>query len=91
LIKGEGAASPCPHSLEYELMDFTAEVSRAFNTTPFFVFEQNAEDVIMLINYFIEKDDTGESVNAQNFTNNEHKKKVERIKVNSQTATGGWW
>lgn len=45
----------------------------------------------MLINYFIEKDDNGESVNAQNFTNNEHKKKGERIKVNSQTATGGWW
>lgn len=45
----------------------------------------------LCINYFIEKDDTGESVNAQNFTNNEHKKKVERIKVNSQTATGGWW
>jgi hypothetical protein len=72
-------------------MEFTAEVSRAFNISPFSVFEQNADDVIMLINYFIEKSETGERENAQNFTNDKKEKKPERIKVNSQTATGGWW
>ena len=72
-------------------MEFTAEVSRAFNTTPFFVFEQNADDVVMLINYFIEKGETSNSGNAQNFTNDKKEKKPKRIKVNSQTATGGWW
>ena len=72
-------------------MEFTAEVSRAFNISPFSVFEQNADDVILLINYFIEKGEISDSGNAQKFTNDKKEKKPERIKVNSQTATGGWW
>lgn len=83
--------SSCPHSLLFELMEFTAEVSKAFNTTPFFVFEQNADDVILLINYFIEKGESGECVNTQDFKEKEIKKQIKRIKVNSSTATGGWW
>lgn len=72
-------------------MEFTAEVSKAFNTTPFLVFEQNADDVIMLINYFIEKSYADGDSHAGQGVKKTSNKKSERIKVNSKTATGGWW
>lgn len=54
--------------------------------TPFELFKQDVEEVIMLINYFIEKGETTPSQNSQNSS-----KKEERIKVNDKTATGGWY
>jgi hypothetical protein len=36
-------------------MDFTAELSKLYNVTPFEIFKQDKDNVIMLINYFIEK------------------------------------
>lgn len=36
-------------------MDFTVEVGKTFNLSPFNVLQQDKDDVIMLINYFIEK------------------------------------
>ena len=53
--------------------------------TPFDVLNQDAENVILTINYMAE-------VGTEDNTNeNNDNKKVERIKVNSATATGGWW
>lgn len=36
-------------------MDFTVELSKSYNVTPFEIFKQDKDSVIMLINYFIEK------------------------------------
>lgn len=36
-------------------MDFTVETSKLYNVTPFEIFKQDKDEVIMLINYFIEK------------------------------------
>lgn len=47
-------------------MDFTCEVSKAFNLSPFDVLSQDKDKVIMLINYFIEKGETsGKPVNTK--------------------------
>ena len=38
-------------------MDTTEQLSKLYGTTPFFVMEQDAEHVIMVLNYLIEKAD----------------------------------
>lgn len=59
---------------------------RIYNLTPFSLFKEDSEEVIMLINYLIEK--SGEAKNNNQST---HQKKEERIRVNDKTATGGWY
>lgn len=54
--------------------------------SPFFMFEQDVLDVIMIINYFIEK---GENKNTKK--SNVSTSGVKKIKVNDHTATGGWF
>ena len=50
---------------------------------------QDCDEVIMLINYFIEKAENGgeqsAAIPAANSSNQQ------KIKVNNKTATGGWW
>ena len=36
-------------------MDFTCELSKLYSVTPFEIFKQDKDEVIMLVNYFIEK------------------------------------
>lgn len=61
-MTGEGASLPsCPHSIFYELMDFTVILSEKSNVLPFKIFKQDKDEVIMLINYYIQK---GESENT---------------------------
>lgn len=67
-------------------MELTFAISEALKMTPFDVLNQDAENVILTINYMAE---VGTENNIKNENND--KKKVERIKVNSATATGGWW
>jgi hypothetical protein len=56
--------------------------------TIFEILQQDTDDVIMLINYYIEKG---------NYENNEVNGKqtiisgIKRIRVNNKTATGGWY
>ena len=54
--------------------------------TPFEMLAQDMDEVIMLINYYIEK---GEDKGTTPHKGAE--KHEERIKVNDRTATGGWW
>lgn len=42
-------------------MDFTYELSKSFNVIPFEIMKQDKDEVIMLINYFIEKSEHEES------------------------------
>lgn len=55
--------------------------------TPFELFAQDTEDVIMLMNYYIEKSNDSNEVR----TVGEKKRGNERIRVNDKTATGGWF
>lgn len=73
-------------------MNFTFTLSKVYGVLPFRILEENADDVILLINYLNLKDeydptDTGADV-AHTPTG---KDKEVRIKVNDKTATGGWW
>ena len=71
-------------------MELTFAIAEALNMTPFDVLNQDAENVILTINYMAEVGaENGAGDNTKSENNNE--KKVERIKVNSATATGGWW
>ena len=54
--------------------------------TPFEFFKQDTDEVIMLINYYIEK-----GADSTITPKNSAKKGEERIRVNDKTATGGWW
>lgn len=65
-------------------METTLTLSANLNTTPFKVFEQDCDGVIMLINYFINKADNKK-------TKPFNDKDEEYIFVNDATATGGWW
>lgn len=66
-------------------MELTFAIAESLKMTPFDVLNQDAENVILTINYMAE-------VGIEDNKNeNNDKKKVERIKVNSATATGGWW
>ena len=50
---------------------------------------QDVDEVIMLLNYFIEKAGNEEKpLGAAKATNGSSQKYV---KVNNKTATGGWW
>lgn len=87
---GEGLKTPCPKSLFFELMDFTCELSRSFNLSPFEILDQDTDNVIMLVNYFVEKgqDVTDEEITtAKKHTDGQ----PQRIRVNDKTATGGWF
>ena len=56
--------------------------------TVFDVLKQDMDDVIMLINYYIERGADRDSATPPQTGG---KKREERIRVNDKTATGGWW
>lgn len=65
-------------------MSFTAVIAKEYGISPFEVLQTDTKDVIMLLNYYTEKNDYEDEKQTV-------QKKEERIKVNSKTATGGWW
>lgn len=71
-------------------MEFTTEISRAFNLSPFEVLKQDKDYVIMMINFYIEKGNMNNEIEATVATHR-HSNKNERIRVNDKTATGGWF
>lgn len=87
---GEAGNPSCPTSLFFELMEFTNEVSSKYNVLPFEILKQDKDEVIMLINYYVEKAD-----NTPQKQIKEEKKTIEhgniRVRVNDKTATGGWY
>ena len=68
-------------------MDLTNEVAKAYYTTPFAVMEQDTEYIIMYINYTLERsnDCTKETGSKSSKSN------VKRVRVNDDTASGGWY
>lgn len=68
-------------------MKTTMTLSANLNCSPFEIFEQDVDEVIMIINFYI---DLG--ANAESGTNEVvPKTKETRIRVNDKTATGGWF
>ena len=53
----------------------------------FDIFNKDMDDVIMLINYYIERGEDKETKVPQSGSG----KREERIRVNDKTATGGWY
>ena len=56
--------------------------------TMFDIFNKDMDDVIMLINYYIERGEDKETKVPQKSGSG---KREERIRVNDKTATGGWY
>ena len=55
--------------------------------TPFELFAQDTDEVIMLINYYIEKGNDTDTPTSKP----EKGRGEQRIRVNDKTATGGWF
>lgn len=70
-------------------MDFTVQIGKAFNISPFEIMDQDKDKVVMMINYYIEK---GQNEPTQANTRDHMQTNTnERIRVNDKTATGGWF
>lgn len=68
-------------------------LSANLNTDPFSIFEQDVDEVIMIINFYIELGAEQKQQSPQPKANKTQtaKGKQERIRVNDATATGGWF
>ena len=74
-------------------------VARICNTTIFDVMEQNAETVIFVINYIIEKGGTQDAqkgtqdARARSTNNGTYydRNGVKHVRVDTKSATGGWY
>lgn len=56
------------------------------NCSPFEIFDREVDEVITIINFYIE---LGANANTNSVSN--VNSKDTRIRVNDKTATGGWW
>lgn len=84
----KGAGDPVPSKgIYFELFDITINLCRAHGMTPFYLMDQDTAEVIMLINYYIEKGNDAGSNKMSNVNTRGEK----RIRVNDKTATGGWF
>ena len=71
-------------------MTTTLTLSTNLNISPFELFAQDCDEVIMVINYYLSR--ANRSDGAKINTNIPHKQNGEmRIRVNDKTATGGWY
>lgn len=68
-------------------MKTTLTISANLNTSIFEVFEQDVDEVIMLINFYLAY---GQKT-SNTPTTASGAKKEQRIRVNDKTATGGWF
>ena len=68
-------------------MKTTLTLSQSLGCTPFEVFEQDVDEVIMLINFYLQIGNAKNGGKPKTFIPTKEK----RIKVNDQTATGGWF
>lgn len=75
------------------MFDATILLCAQYHMTPFEMFNQDADEVIMLLNYHIGLAAEKKEIPAQSATAPHHAgaEKVKRIKVNDRTATGGWF
>lgn len=67
-------------------MDATDKMARIYSTSPLDILSREAEDVIRLLNYLVERGEDKQEHRSE-------EKRTDDImkKVTSKTATGGWW
>jgi len=65
-------------------MKSTVTLAGNLNTNPFEIFAQDVDEVIMLINFYLTIGHTPKESPKQGGTK-------QRVKVNDNTASGGWW
>ena len=63
-------------------------ISANLNCSPFEVLDQDVDEVIMLINFYLR---LGASKGNAAKPLQKGKKEVRRVRVNDKTATGGWF
>ena len=99
---GGGDKPPADYSEQsafFSIMDSTFSVARICNVSVFEILQQDAEAVIFVINYIIEK---GGAKNAQNDAHNApggsgdngtyyDRNGVKHVRVGFKNATGGWY
>ena len=72
------------------MMQTTITLAKNLHISPFEIFQQECDEVILLINFYImlgnQSNESDKSINKQP----KHDKN-ERIRVNDKTATGGWF
>ena len=67
-------------------MATTVNLARTFGVTPFEIMAQDCDEVIMLINHFLQKAENEPAAGAAAAD-----KGQQMVKVDDRTATGGWW
>ena len=73
-------------------MQTTMTLATNLHCSPFEIFDQDMDEVIMTINFYLIKAKTSEHTQTKTKTNNMNiKKKEQRIHVDDRTATGGWF
>jgi hypothetical protein len=76
-------------------MDSSFSISRICGVSIFELMEQDAEAVIFTINYIIEKGSDTTNTKTNNKTGNKDsyidKNGIKHVRVDSKTATGGWF
>ena len=86
-----GEAETFPHeriNIFEEMMKTTMTLSQTLHCSPFEIFEQDSDEVIMLINFYLLLAKNNPDAKT---TTPKSVKKEQRIKVNDKTASGGWW
>ena len=68
-------------------MQITDAVARGYNISPFAVLNEDAENVIRVVNFMNEKREHKSPQRAEEITRTGKR----RILVNEKTATGGWY
>lgn len=75
------------NGIYYDLMDASMSLCIKHNMTPFYLFDQEVDEVIYIINFYIDKS----KIKRENNSNKSNKQEEKRIRVTEKTATGGWY
>ena len=75
------------------MMKTTMTLATNLHISPFELFNQDCDEVIMLINFYIllGQDKSISNKTAKPQTHKSQNNKNQRIRVNDYTATGGWF
>ena len=87
-MTGEAKSFPQkPVSIFEEMMKTTMTLATNLHVSPFEIFAQDCDEVIMLINFYLILAADPDAKKAIPKTSN----KQQRIRVNDKTAPGGWF
>lgn len=71
-------------------MKTTMTLAANLNCNPFEIFNQDCDEVIMLINFYLALGDNAET-SKNTYKPPKNASKTKRIRVNDKTASGGWY